>query len=86
MRRICPRFFVSSTGRLCTLPNVSLFFCLFCTERHVSMCHFTQFSGAAKEIIEIYKDFMYNGTIRVSAAQMEGASFPKGVKNDYVHC
>jgi len=50
------------------------------------MCHFTQFSGAAKEIIEIYKDFMYNGTIRVSAAQMEGASFPKGVKNDYVHC
>jgi len=29
---------------------------------------------------------MYNGTIRVSGAQMEGLSFPKGVKNDYVYC
>ena len=31
----------------------------------MSMCHFTQFSIPAKENIEIYKDFMYNGTIRV---------------------
>ena len=30
------------------------------------MCHFTQFYKVAKVIIEIYKDFMYNGTIRVS--------------------
>ena len=50
------------------------------------MCHFTQFYKVTKEIIEIYKDFMYNGTIRVSGAQMEGPSFPKGVKNDYVYC
>ena len=50
------------------------------------MCHFTQFYNVTKETIEIYKDFMYNGTIRVSRAQMEGLSFPKGVKNDYVHC
>ena len=50
------------------------------------MCHFTQFCKVAKEIIEIYKDFMYNGTIRVSGTQMEGPSFPKGVKNDYVYC
>ena len=50
------------------------------------MCHFTQFYNAAKETIEIYKDFMYNGTIRVSQAQMEGPSFPKGVKNDHVYC
>ncbi len=50
------------------------------------MCHFTQFYNVAKEIIEIHKLFMYNGTIRVSLAHMEGPSFPKGVKNDYVHC
>ena len=50
------------------------------------MCHFTQFYNPTKEIIEIYTEFMYNGTIRVSLTQMEGQSFPKGVKNDYVHC
>ena len=59
---------------------------MFCTERQVSLCHFTQFYNAAKETIEIYKDFMYNGTIRVSETQMEGPSFPKGVKNDHVYC
>ena len=29
---------------------------------------------------------MYNGTIRVSFAHLEGMSFPKGVKIDYVYC
>ena len=55
-----------SLGALFTPLKWIVYFCMFCTEGHVSMCHFTQFYKVTKEIIEIYKDFMYNGTIRVS--------------------
>ena len=50
------------------------------------MCHFTQFYNAAKETIEIYKDFMYNGTIRVSQNPNGRTVLPERSKNDHVYC
>ena len=50
------------------------------------MCYFTQFSASAKEIIEIYKYFMYNGTIRVLKHPNGRTVLPERSKNDHVHC
>ena len=50
------------------------------------MCHFIQFYIPLKEIIEIYKLIMYNGTIRVSQNPNGRTVLPERSKNDHVYC
>lgn len=55
--------------------------CVFCTGKHVSLCHFTQFCNVTNIFVEIPGAFMYNVPIRASFRMSA-----KGVKNHYVHC
>ena len=55
--------------RLCRVLELPLKFCVFCTGKQVSMCHFIQFYNVPKIYVEILLSFVYNVRIAVLCTQ-----------------